>query len=571
MKIQKVLFAIFVGVGSVFVALSVYGERVDLFTLFIYLVSIFFSLFIFDINFFTDLFKKLRIPSHKDLLPLLVVVIAQLILYFSSFPFHYIQDEFITAHVAFNLPPLEKINWFAAFPDKNEWVVQFPVIFYAMHKFVLMLLGPSLQSLRVAVWPYQILVIIYLYLLSKEYFQKRLFQIITVLIFIFLAPNIYLSSLGVPFVSSTFFFLASFYHFSRMLKENEVKQSLASGFFAALGYLTYQSSYITIPILLMFLGIDLFFKKSLKSLQLLVPFFLMFFVTIAPFLTFALTKNNFFMQRVDQVNFFWGSWGNTQQSIQTGESLLILLKNQIVRNIQSLYTNGIGGVNDYWFGKLPLFNAPTLLLLLIGSLISLYQGIMLKLRIYLYPSIICLIVFFFGMVLTVPPGAFHRTSLSFPLIAIILTVPINYLLRANLLNKKMFFLITFTIVAIFSITNLNSIKMMIKNDESISQLTDSIYIASFIERESIKEQTIFISAFPNYHLGKELLFRTSNSYKFVTNYLPNIIPLINKSPIILLYPDKNQIKELYNNFPNGTIIDTVNGVKLKNHIIFIPN
>ena len=45
MKIQKVLFAIFVGVGSVFVALSVYGERVDLFTLFIYLVSIFFSLF----------------------------------------------------------------------------------------------------------------------------------------------------------------------------------------------------------------------------------------------------------------------------------------------------------------------------------------------------------------------------------------------------------------------------------------------------------------------------------------------------------------------------------------------
>lgn len=494
-------------------------------------------------------------------------------MYFSSFPFHYIQDEFIAAYISFFLPPLTNLNWFSTFPiDKTEWVNHFPVLLFILQKPFLQIFGPSLESIRLSVWPYIILTILYLFLIAREYFSSRLFSFLTVTMFIFLAPNLYLSSLGVHFGSSTFFFLASLYYFILLKKNHEKKHAILCGIFSALGYLTLTSFYIVLPFLLILLSIESIKEKSLRLMKLFLPSLIIFFVILLPFGVYAQTKNNFFTQRINQVNFLYGSSSNTQGQLHSGQQLPELLKNHMIINLKSFYTDGWGGNNDYWFGHKALFNPLTFVLLLIGCITALYKTFSEKRLIYSYPLFIVLIIFFFGMFLTIPAGAFHRIFLVFPFIALLIAMSLSFLSKTlNLISQSTLATQTILIVIlfIFALTNLNSATEMIKKDVPISNLSDSLYINSYLRKHVSKGTTILISAFPSYHLQKELFFRTNNSYTFVTNNFSSLLPLIKQNPMILLYPDTSQVQQLQRLFPRGKMIDTIDGSRLKHHTLFI--
>jgi len=292
-------------IASLIVAQNVYRETVTSTSLFIYLFSI-----VSCILFFTNIPKKLSLNtsalrSKSELVIILFLIVLQLSLlkYFSSFPFHYMQDEFVLAYTSYFLPLQNNINWFSDFPNKSEWFIQFPIIFFVLQKPFLMFLGPSVESIDISTWPYDILIIVYLYLLAKEYFKNRYFSYVVPVVYIFLAPSLYLSSLGLFHVSSVFFFLASFYYFLLTIRRQERKYAVLCGIFVSLSYLTYTSSYIALPLLFLFVLIEAVTKQSLKVLRLFVPSAVIIPIVMLPFLTYAVTKNNLFTQRISQVSF----------------------------------------------------------------------------------------------------------------------------------------------------------------------------------------------------------------------------------------------------------------------------
>ena len=113
---------------------------------------------------------------------------------------------------------------------------------------------------------------------------------------------------------------------------------------------------------------------------------------------------------------------------------------------------------------------------------------------------------------------------------------------------------------------------MIKEDQNISILTDSVYLDSLIKENAKKESRIFVSAYPAYHIGKELLFRTGNLYKIKTDYFPYAFPLLRNSDFLVLqYPEISQVNQLLSKFPNGKYIDFVGNYKFKYHGLFITS
>lgn len=499
----------------------------------------------------------------KDLIIVSLLIILQLSLlkFFSSFPLHYVQDEFITAYISFHLPSLRELNWFSVFPNKDEWLTQFPVLFFILQKPFLVFLGPSLESIRLSTWPYHALVIVYLYLLTKEYLSNRILIFSTLIIYIFLAPNLYLSSLGTHFVSSVLFFLASFYYFIMTVKKQKKNYAALCGFFIGLGYLTYTASYISLPILFLFAVIESVKSKSTKILKLFIPAIIVFLIMIAPFLIYALTKNNFFIQRINQVNI-------SQQQDSASQIGYLL-----VTNIQSLYTDGVGGVNNYWFGKKALFNNLTFFIILLGLFVSLKEFYSEKKYQNLYLIIIVLIVFLFGMVFTMPPGAFHRVFIAFPFLAILIASVLKYAAEtlSSLIKNPMFsYFLTGLLLVVYIGTNFNDAQEMIRNEEfTTTDLHDSVYIASFINSNVKKEKTIYISAFPAYHLQRELFFKTGGDYKFVTNYFPSVRPFIKGNILIIHNPTDINNRGPIQQLPNGIMLNTINGYTLKHHAVFI--
>lgn len=500
--------------------------------------------------------------KYKELVFLFFVsfLYLSLLYFFSTYKFHYQEDEFITAFISFSLPPINTINWFSLVPDTGDWVAQFPVLYFAIQKVFIELLKPNIDTIRISTWPYQLISLIYIYLIGKEYFSEKKIQILMPLIYIFLAPNLYLSSLGLHFISSTAFFLAAFYYFLLIIKRGKIKYSVLCGIFMSLCYMTYASSYITFPFISLFILLESVKNKTLKFIKLYIISIIIFLILLSPFIIHALTVNNFFTQRIDQVTIF--NSPEIQQQVVNGKNFILLFLNHTKLNIFSLFLDDIGGVNEYYFGHQALFNSITFILILIGIFVSLFKS--LKNLFYLYPVIIVVSSFITGMLLTVPVGAFHRVYISFPFVAIIIAVAMQHVPKIKKYNH-----IVLGIFIFFVLYNLGSTERMISKDENISILTDSVYIEDYIKSNANLNTKLFVSSYPAYHLGKELLFRTNNSYPIESNYFESLLPKIGSNSILLLhYPTPEQINILKQKYPKGLYIDRMGNYAFKFHSIF---
>lgn len=558
-----ILFLLSFSILSLFQFLGVHN---NIFVLYFYLLYIFSFIFLLvkPHKYSLRLIKKELLKTNKKtflILGLLSIVYLSLIYYFSTFIFHYQEDEFITAHISFSLPSILNINWFGIYPEDKSWVTQFPILFFFIQKQILNILGPSLNSIRISTWPYQILSVILVYLIAAEYFKKKLYSSISVFIYIFLAPNLYLSSLGLHFISSTVFFLSSFYFYLLMQNRKKIKYSILCGISIGACYLTYASSYIIIPLLIVFTFLQYVKERNKKHIFLFTNSLVIAFLIFYPFLLKILTGNNFLLQRVNQVSIFQSS----------NVSFMKTLLNSLTYNITSLYTNGLGGVNEYYFGHQSFFNIYTLVIFIIGLIIFILKSFR-ELK-FIYLIIFIFSIFSLGMILTVPPGAFHRIYISLPFISIVIAYGIMLCTESKLLTSKKYvrILLLIIILAAFAISNLISTYSMIKNDKNISILTDSIYIDSIIKKTIPAKSKIYISAYPAYHLGKELVFRTNNLYTIETDYFDTVFTKLKRGDILILqYPDNSQINLLSEKFPKGLYLNKVGSYKFKFHSVFIP-
>ncbi len=554
----------------------IHSGKDNLLTLAAYLMSIVMCILILKDSVLNYTFKKSKQTNleQKDVLLIISLIVLQIAVlqYFSQFPNHWAYDEVITARISYFLPPIHEIKWFIGYPDGfPEWVAKFAIPFFILQKPFLHILGPSIESIRISTLPYNILIIIYLYLLAKQLFGRRLFAFTTTTTFAFLAPHLFIDSIGLHFVSSTFLVLAAFYHFVRLQKTSEKKHAILCGVFAALGFLTYASSYIALPLLVLFAFIETICTRSLKPVKFMIPAAIIFLVILCPFVFYALTKENYFLQRVNQIKFFGGEHSDPQRQMERGANPLELFKKQIEANIQSVYKAGIGGIGGYSFGYQALFNIPTLTFIILGSILALYQGVFLKRRALAYMLITVMASFIFGMVLNIPPGAFHRFSLAFPFIAVLINLAIVSLSDLSSHFKKVTFLpgliptISILILVGLVLVNIQSMRTMISNEQLPESRTLAAYIQEFPEGSVFK-----IASFPTYVLERELLFLTRNKYNISTDYHINLMNENISRILIIHLNDLPLIERHLPRLPNGTMVDTVDSVKLRDHKIFIP-
>jgi 4-amino-4-deoxy-L-arabinose transferase-like glycosyltransferase len=349
-----------------------------------------------------------------------------------------------------------------------------------------------------------------------------------------------------------------------MVKEKNITYSILCGIFIGASYLTYASSYTIFPFLTIFIIMASIRHRRLKHLTSFFVSLSVFLLIFYPFLLATILGNNFLITRINQVSIFQPGNPNWIQ----------ILSNSLVFNLRALYTTGLGGVNEYYFGHQALFDTPTFLLIILGLLTFLWQFIR-KNIIFFYPLLIIGVTFTLGMVLTVPLGAFHRIYISFPFIALVIAGTVRVIIegisKLKILPKSSVWLFLILIVVIFSTENFYSAKNMIDKDEGISILTDSVYIQSLITTHFPKRSKIYIAAYPAYHLGKELFFRLNNSYFISTDYFPTVLSSLQPTDLLIIqYPNDDEKTSLINKFPKGKYLTSIGNYNLKYHAIFIP-
>jgi hypothetical protein len=505
-------------------------------------------------------------------IPLLgIVFFAQLagLLYMQRFPFHYVQDEFITGYTSYTLPSISSINWFTGYPTPGEWIAGFPVLYYALQRPFIELFGLSLETIRISTWPYHLISAGLVYLIGKELFRCRPWAMVAGIIFVFLAPNLYMAGYGMHNISSTCFFFAALYATIRMMQGDARRWIALAGISTIMAYLTYTSSYLTIPILGLFVLLTSLIQRSWQPWLRFGWVLAIVSIGLSPFLAHALTEHNYFTERGDQVNAVSTILLDSERDSPVGD-----FTDHLWLNVQGLYTSGIGGVTDYWFGHQSLFDWLTLGLLIAGIGLAIFQGIQQRDPVQLTIVGTVFAVFVFGMLLTLPAGGFHRTSMAFPAIALLITLTLRtvvdtipQLRERQLLHAGVTgFALTLTLLI-----NMSSLQRMIHPDEDISGLTDSVPITGFIEDQVGPGIDIIISSFPNYHLERELIVRTGDQYDVRIEPFDDAVEHGDSAVIILFQPPPEQIHRLEARFGGGEFVDEWDGHTLDRHLIWVPN
>jgi hypothetical protein len=494
------------------------------------------------------------------------------LLYMLRFPYHYVQDEFITGYTSYTLGPIPEVHWFAGYPEPGAWIAQFPILYYALQVPFIAVLGLSLETVRISTWPYHLLTVALVYLIGREMLPGRVWAAVAGLLYIFLAPNLYMAGYGMHNISSAFFFVAALYCAIRMVSGDNRWWLVACGLFATMAYLTYTSSYLTIPLLVLFIVLAALARRTWVPIRQFGMVLFIVAVGLLPFVVHALTQANYFIQRGDQVNAIERLFGE-DSSNEIDASPAEQFIEHVQTNLRALYYPGIGGVTDYWFGKQALFDPLTLGLIIAGLVTGLFYGWRERQVIAPVAVATVLATFVFGMFLTLPAGGFHRTTLAFPFLALLIALVLLLLWQftARLVRKPhLRHAAPSTLIALFILINLHSLHTMVREDESISTLTDSVPIVEFIETELALGKQVLISAFHNYHLEREIVVRTGDVYPVDLVSFDEALQQAEHDVVILFRPNDEQISRLNDMYPSGRIIDSVMGTDLRRHKIYVP-
>jgi hypothetical protein len=581
-KLLKILAFLLSVVYQYWIALAVIERSVNITTLVLWLLSIIFIYYSFPFS------KKKTVStsqakyklSRKQLLLLILVigfaVLIRVYLMLDTNRFH--GDEYQTAYFSYNLPKISDIDWFAVYPERGAWVSQFPVLFFVFQKLFFNLFGISTLVIRFSVLPYIIAVFIFLFLSVQRLFDTKTAFLSTFILSVF-APDLYLTSLGLHFISSTAFFLASIYFFLLTYQEGEKRHFAFLGVTLAFCYMTYYSSFIALPTIFVLFFL-LLSKKKLAGVKLsnYILAVLVLAYSIAPLTVYATQVDNFFTQRTDQISVFNGEWSQYSKEKKDFNTYLNIAKEQTAVSLRSLYKDGIGGHGGYNFGHLALFDYFTIILFGVGFLYFIYQSVAKRSSSHIFIVSVITLAFFSSMVFTIPPPAYHRFSIAFPFICIIIS---SLLVKFQSINPQLS--LTFTqgvviaYIAIFCFTNLAHFNQFLEKDgfkqaaeainnnsknlnyQQVSGATsDNEYL--FIENDikRFPNKTVFISSFNSYALGRIMLFRFNGEKLFITEGLDAILDILPDSSdtlIIIHNPGEISIEKVRTKFPNMQIID----------------
>lgn len=534
-------------VESITVCLVVFSNTTSIFLPFLWIFSI--LLFLTSVLYG----KKRRIPtlyvSRTTIFIILLIFLPLLvrILYFSPSRIH--MDDVITAYFSETHNFLQ-INFFSGIPtNKGMWVSQFPTVFFILQRLFFELFGKSFMLIKYSILPYVFINSFFLYLIGKELRDKKT-GAIAVIFYAFSSPSLYLETLGLHFVSSTAVFLIFFYACLCYLKKPTTTKAAVLGIITGVNYLFYLTSFIALPIMLLVFFMSFFKQKILQNLKDGTIALIGFLLVFSPFLIYAGFINNYFTSRTNQVSLLSGSWSGEKAKIEEGKSPLLAIQENALLSLQSLSTDGIGGHGGYNFGHLALFNQINLILILLGGLIGsilIWQNSAVALS-----FLIIVVSFIVGMVLTIPPPAYHRASLAFPFLTLIMSLPFSVLLRIRRIPMTIGVIITIAVVFFSSFQNI----VYFLKQATIENDSPDIKLTSYINT-TFPNRHIYMASFPGFVFERVYYFSPNQkALSIQTDYHDNFMRSFKSNEkylYVMTMPEifEDKFKSLD---PNGTII-----------------
>lgn len=500
--------------------------------------------------------KFSRINIKIFLFAFLIICFAlaiRIILMTNTYSFH--NDEYISSYFSYSIGDISKLDWFGIYPIPHDWIWQFPLIYFFLQKVFFNIFGVGTIQMRLSILPYLTIIFVSLFLIVKRLYAKEA-AYLSIAILAFFAPDLYLSRWSLHFFSSTAFFLLATYFFIVSVKTNRKFYFALFGFFLGTCYMTYYSSYLVVPLIFLY-ALALLIRKKIKR-DTLINFFLavgIFIYTISPLAVYAIKVDNFFIQRVEQVKIINGSWSPNKDIKIISKPALETLRKQIVSSVESLYIDGIGGHGGYKFGDFALFNRITFLFIIVSILYFLYKIVKKKDINSLFILITIFATFVTGMILTTPPPAFHRISLAFPFIVLIIAVTIIDIFKL-IKKKRRKIAFSFLVLAILTviISNIIQFNKILAKDGPDDP--DYPQIQQYLEQQH--QKMFYVAAFDSYGMGGILFIRSWGKINSITHQLDDILGIIPKgktSFLVILYPDEDKIQKVKAVFPNSILIN----------------
>jgi len=478
--------------------------------------------------------------------------------------FHY--DEFLTASTSSTLPLFQNINWFGVFPKSGDWVCQFPIFFHIL-QYPFVHLFPSVLGIRMSTWPYTVATVFVVYLLTRHITKKKDIAFYAASAFIFLAPQQYLGSLGLHFHASTFFFITAIYLFIRVTERQHPTDVYTLGIAVMCCCLGYTAAYIIVPLLAAFGVFRLCIRPRKKLFFAYTCAGIITLLTLLPWMTYALRYDNFFLQRYSQVNAFSGTWVNPQDQITIHNAGEMLQKKFSIA-LSSLLQNQKSGVGDYFFGSLALLDPFSFILLFIGLLGSVVSIIKKEFNALILTAT-TLVLFIASTVFTQTPIPFHRLSIDFPFFGICIGCGIGIVQTAwntSEKRRKMSHIISTILIIVFGTINTVRAGMMVIRDTKLQNF-DSIHITKLVQTYASPGETVWIAAFSQYHLGKELFFRTNGKIRYITERVDTLLNIPTPKLIIIHIPDEKSIATVIKQYPSAVLI--TKQPQLQNHAVLL--
>lgn len=495
---------------------------------------------------------KLEIPKIKLSIKLFLIIFFILlpsvirILNYNENRLH--GDEALTAYFSAKYD-FAATNFFSGIPiDKAQWVAQFPSAFFILQKFFFMIFGESYLTIKLSIIPYVLIISLFLFLTTKIILNKKA-AIISLVIYAFFPISLYLETLGLHFVSSTAIYSIFFYLSLLNFRKNSSFLSVLIGIFAAFNFLFYNSSFIALPMLFVVYFFQFIFLKKISILKNFLLALISFLIVLGPFLSHNIFINKYFISRIRQVSLLTGEWSTAGEQFAQGLSPQKVIFDNLKKSIQSMYESDIGGHGGYTFNNQAFFKKFTMVLFIIGIII----GIILMFRKVELLFIFLTIIFsFFTLVMSIPPPAYHRFSLSFPFIAIILALPIQALLSIKKIPLKFKSAVVVILLFIYCRNN----QLYFNTSVVKENYHESIKLSDLIN-QNYPDRNIYIASFPGFVFEKIYYFSKNKKIKSIkTDYHDNFLNNFNqeeKYVYIYIFPQDFDVK-FQKIDPNGMII-----------------
>ncbi len=490
---------------------------------------------------------RLRLPSRDALIGVALALLPVAVRVLSTQHDRVHGDELITAYHSAT-DDFSAKRFFDGVPQSADWVAQFPSPWFVLQRGWFAVFGTTLDQIRTSQVPWAYLTAVCLFFIVRR-LAGRATAVVAVVLYSFLAISLYIETTGLHFIAGTTLFTAFFLAALRLLQDGGAWNAAVAGVMTGACYLFYPSAYIALPVFGAFwVAHVLTARRADVARWILLPA-AGALVVVGPFLVHAFTVQNYFTQRAEQVSFL-NHHTPELDAMPLARRIPTVLAQNAVRGVRSLWTDGLGGAAGYWFGNKALFDRVTLAVFFAGLLVAAWTA---RRNAGLGVALFALgFAFLTAIVMTVPPVPYHRLSAVYPLLALVLALPIRLIGRLAIRPPVLRGGLQAIAVALVASANYGYFSKIAVTEGTPTDL----FLADWVNTR-YADRVLYVAAFPG-HAYRKLAYwaPTRRTGKTISDYHSDLLRRFNtEEKYLYLVTFGSEFRERFTRIdPNGRYI-----------------